>query len=82
MYDTTKTCVGSPWPDASVGTHGEYERGFLLPQLMGALANEIGGIGLRDLSQRPTNRALFLTLCVSLTRTLKRRKPHSNLERV
>ncbi|MDB6141344.1 MAG: hypothetical protein JWP80_388 [Pseudomonas sp.] len=56
MYDTTKTCVGSPWPDASVGTHGEYERGFLLPQLMGALASEIGGIGLREICQWPTNR--------------------------
>lgn len=70
MFDTTKTCAGSPWPDTSVLTHGEYESGFLLPQLMGALASESGGFGLRDESQRPTNGALFLKLRASLKQAL------------
>lgn len=75
MFDITQSCAGSPWPDTSVMTHGEYESGFLLPQLMGALANEAGGYGLRNLSPRTTNRAVFLKLYASLTQALKLRQP-------
>jgi hypothetical protein len=75
MYDTTKTCAGSPWPDTSVLTHREYESGFLLPQLMGALASESGGFDVRHGSQRSTNGALFSRLRASLKQALKVRQP-------
>ncbi|WP_214511793.1 hypothetical protein [Pseudomonas brassicacearum] len=38
MIDTT--CTGNLRPDTSVAIYQEHESGFLLPQLMGALASE------------------------------------------
>lgn len=73
MFDTTPSCAGSPWPDTSRVIHGEYESGFLLPQLMGALACESAVLGLRDGSPRRTNSAWFFRLRASLMQALKLR---------
>lgn len=75
MLNTTQTCAGSPWPDSSVMTHGEYESGFLLPQLMGALATEYGRYGFKDFPEQPSNGPLIVRLGASLKQLLKLRQP-------
>lgn len=47
MIDTT--CTGSLWPDTSIAIYPEHESGFLLPQLMGALASESASFVSNDL---------------------------------
>ncbi|MCP2073052.1 UNVERIFIED_ORG: hypothetical protein J2Y77_002488 [Pseudomonas lini] len=51
MNDTLHACADSPWPESLNVTHSEYESGFLLPQLMGALASESAELGSRNLRQ-------------------------------
>ena len=59
MIDTPHACADSLWPDTSSVTHSEYESGFLLPQLMGALASESAAPGSRYLCQGRANKASF-----------------------
>ncbi len=47
MIDTPQSCAESLWPETPSMTHREFESGFLLPQLMGALAGESAGLDLR-----------------------------------
>ncbi|MDB5996765.1 MAG: hypothetical protein JWP42_3901 [Pseudomonas sp.] len=70
MSDTTQSCAGSPWPEASFVPYGEYESGFLLPQLMGALASEFGGLELSGASQRRSAKPSLLKRCTSLMQAL------------
>ncbi|MEH6350368.1 hypothetical protein [Pseudomonas sp. 3JA] len=53
------TCTGNPWSDTSVAIHQEYEGGFLLPQLMGALASESSAPVSNVLCQPRTNGAML-----------------------
>lgn len=68
------TCPGNLWPDTSVAIHQEHESGFLLPQLMGALASESAGSVSNDLCQRHTNSAL-LARAGAFVRQVLRRTP-------
>lgn len=69
MFDATHSSAGRPWSDTCAMAQTEYEAGFLLPQLMGALASESGS----DKSKPRDYCSFFLKLCASLTRVLKLR---------
>ncbi|MHC8320731.1 hypothetical protein ACYZT4_08520 [Pseudomonas sp. GB2N2] len=73
MSDITHSCADSSWPDSSFVPHSEYESGFLLPQLMGALATESGGLEMRGACPLRSNKALFLKLWASLMQALNLR---------
>jgi len=49
------TCTDSLWPDTCVTMYPEHESGFLLPQLMGALASESAGPVSNGLCRRRSN---------------------------
>ncbi|MGX1175468.1 hypothetical protein [Pseudomonas sp. R151218B TE3479] len=65
------TCTDNPWSDASVATHPEYEGGFLLPQLMGALASESSAPVSNVLCQPRTNGAMLAKASAFVMRVLR-----------
>lgn len=69
MTDTT--CTGNPRPNTSVAIYQEHESGFLLPQLMGALASESAGFVSSDLCQQRTHGALLAKAGALVMRVLK-----------
>lgn len=73
MIDTPHVCVDSPWPDTSSVTYSEYESGFLLPQLMGALASESAGLATTGVCRWRGSGALFLKMGASLMQALRLR---------
>lgn len=52
MFDTTDYPATIAWRDAPESAQGEYENGFLLPQLMVALAVESAGVDWRSEPRR------------------------------
>lgn len=73
MFDATHYSHDRTWPDDSVLAHTEFETGFLLPQLMGALASESGFYELTGKPARRDYGAFLVTLCTTFTRALKLR---------
>ncbi|ALQ03313.1 MULTISPECIES: hypothetical protein [Pseudomonas] len=69
MIDTT--CTGNLRPDTSVATYQEHESGFLLPQLMGALASESAGFVSNDLCQQRAHGTLLAKAGALVMRVLK-----------
>lgn len=66
------TCTGNPWADTAVEIHQEHESGFLLPQLMGALANESVAPVSNDLCQQHTGGVLLAKAGAFVMRALRR----------
>lgn len=52
MYDTNDCYASTSWTEAPQRTQGEYESGYLLPQLMGALARESASMDRCDVPRR------------------------------
>jgi hypothetical protein len=75
MIDFNHSDISRSWPDYSVMSQSEHESGFLLPQLMGALARDSGFAALKDGSQHSASSGFFLKLRTSLKRALKFRHP-------
>ncbi|MHC8351080.1 hypothetical protein ACYZT7_17580 [Pseudomonas sp. RT4P38] len=73
MIDVTHSCDDSLWLDTPAMAHTEYEGGFLLPQLMGALASESRAPAVMHRSNTHQNKASVLELCAPLLRALKLR---------
>lgn len=73
MIDFNYSSISSSWPDYSVMSQSEHESGFLLPQLMGALAHDSGFAALKDCSQPSASSVFFLKLRTSLKQVLKLR---------
>ncbi|AUO46956.1 hypothetical protein [Pseudomonas ogarae] len=69
MIDTT--CTGSLWPDTSIVIYPEHESGFLLPQLMGALAGESAGFVSNDLCQQRAHGTFLAKAGALVVRVLK-----------
>ncbi|KQW41759.1 MULTISPECIES: hypothetical protein [Pseudomonas] len=72
MIDTT--CPGNFRPDTSVATYQEHESGFLLPQLMGALASESAGFVSNDLCQQRAH-GTFLAKTGAFVRQVLKQTP-------
>ncbi|KKA09446.1 hypothetical protein VP02_02705 [Pseudomonas ogarae] len=72
MIDTT--CTGSLWPDTSIVIYPEHESGFLLPQLMGALASEFAGFVSNDLCQQRAH-GTFLAKTGAFVRQVLKQTP-------
>ncbi|WP_148057445.1 hypothetical protein [Pseudomonas brassicacearum] len=75
MIDFNHSSISSSWPDYSVMSQSEHESGFLLPQLMGALARDSGFAALKDCSKPSAGSVFFLKLRTSLKRALTLRHP-------
>lgn len=73
MIDVTHSCDGNPWLETSAMTPGEYEGGFLLPQLMGALASESRAAPVTQRANTHQNKVSLLKRCVPILRALKLR---------
>lgn len=73
MIDVAHSCDGNPWLDTPAMALTEYEGGFLLPQLMGALAIESRAAHVTHRSSTPQNKVSVLKLCAPILRTLKLR---------
>ncbi|WP_433771366.1 hypothetical protein [Pseudomonas putida] len=73
MIDVTHSCDGSLWLDTPAMTTTEYEGGFLLPQLMGALAGESTAVSAPQRSGSHQDKVSLLKLCGPLLRALKLR---------
>ncbi|MEJ5056835.1 MULTISPECIES: hypothetical protein [unclassified Pseudomonas] len=73
MIDVTHSCDGNPWLDTPAMTQTEYEGGFLLPQLMGALASESRAAPVMHRSSTHEKKASVLKLCAPILRALKLR---------
>ncbi|MGO4100278.1 hypothetical protein [Pseudomonas sp. TAF7] len=73
MIDFNLSSINSTCPDYSVMSQSEYESGFLLPQLMGALANDARFATLKNCSQQTCSSGFFLKLRTLLKRALKLR---------
>jgi hypothetical protein len=73
MIDVARSCDGNPWLDTPAMAHTEYEGGFLLPQLMGALASESRAVSIPHRSSTHQNKASVLKLCAPIFRALKLR---------
>ncbi|CAI8992634.1 hypothetical protein [Pseudomonas sp. IT-P100] len=73
MIDVAHSCDGNPWLDTPVMVVTEYEGGFLLPQLMGALASEFIAAPVTYRSGTRQNKASVLERCGSMLRALKLR---------
>lgn len=71
MFDATHSSTGRPGADASAMAQTEYESGFLLPQLMGALAGESGFDDQASQSAPPAYRTFSVKLRAALSRALK-----------
>ncbi|MBD9465729.1 hypothetical protein [Pseudomonas sp. Pdm06] len=69
MFDVT--CTGNPWSDTSVAIHPEYESGFLLPQLMGALASESAAPVSNAMCQPSTSGAMLAKASAFVMRVLR-----------
>jgi len=65
------TCTGNPWSDTSVAIHQEYEGGFLLPQLMGALASESATPVSNAVCQPSTNGVMLAKVGAFVMRVLR-----------
>lgn len=65
------TCTGNPRSDTSVAIHPEYEVGFLLPQLMGALASESVAPVSNVLCQPSTSGAMLAKASAFVMRVLR-----------
>ncbi len=66
MIGTTEPCACSAYPDTSIVRHREYEAGFLLPQIMGALASETSASVMTDRCQPRSDEGLFSRLFTSV----------------
>jgi hypothetical protein len=73
MIDVTHSCAGNPWLESPAMTATEYECGFLLPQLMGALASESMAAPVTHRSGTRQSKACVLKLCIPFLRALKLR---------
>ncbi|QVW26113.1 hypothetical protein KJF94_11470 [Pseudomonas hormoni] len=73
MIDVAYSCDGNPWLDTPAMALTEYEGGFLLPQLMGALASEFIAAPVTHRSSTRQNKASVLKLCGPILRALKTR---------
>jgi hypothetical protein len=73
MFDVTHSCDGRLWLDTPAMAATEYEGGFLLPQLMGALASESSAVPVRHRSGTHPHKASVLKLFTSFLRVLKLR---------
>lgn len=71
MFRTTQSCSGGSYLDTSIMLNREHEAGFLLPQFMGDLESEIGGLGITGMCQPQSGEGLFSRLCASLMHSLK-----------
>jgi hypothetical protein len=70
MIDFNHSNKSSSWPDYSVMSQSEHESGFLLPQLMGALARDSDFSALKSCSRQSASSVLFRKLRTSLKRAL------------
>jgi hypothetical protein len=73
MIDLARSCDGNPWQDSPAMAQTEYESGFLLPQLMGALASESRAAAVTQRSSTNQHKASVLKLCAPFLRALKLR---------
>jgi hypothetical protein len=73
MIDFAHSCDGNPGLDTPAMAHTEYEGGFLLPQLMGALASESQTATVTHRTNTHQNKASVLKLCAPILRALKLR---------
>ncbi|WP_207265538.1 hypothetical protein [Pseudomonas sp. GW101-3H06] len=73
MIEVTHACDGNPWLDTPAMSITEFEGGFLLPQLMGALASESRAVPVTHRFSTHQNKASVLTLCAPFFRALKLR---------
>ncbi|AWY39156.1 hypothetical protein DKY63_04245 [Pseudomonas putida] len=73
MIDVTHSCDGHLWLDTPAMTTSEFEGGFLLPQLMGALASESIAAPVPLSFNTHQNKTSVLTLSAALLRALKLR---------
>lgn len=71
MIDVTHSCTGNPWLGSSAMTATEYEGGFLLPQLMGAVASESIAAPITHRFSTHQSTASVLKLCIPLLLALK-----------
>lgn len=72
MIKVAHSFDGNPWLDTPAMAYTEYEVGFLLPQLMGALASESRVSPVTHRSSTHQNKPSVSKLCASLLRALKR----------
>lgn len=75
MIDVAHSCDGNHWLDAPAMADTEYEGGFLLPQLMGALASESRAAPVTHRSSKYQNDTSLLTPRATFLRALKLRFP-------
>jgi hypothetical protein len=73
MIDFNHSSTSNSWRDYSGMSQSEHESGFLLPQLMGALARDSGFASLKNCSQQSASSVFFLQLRTLLKRALKLR---------
>jgi hypothetical protein len=73
MIDVAHSCDGNPWLETPAIAHSEYEGGFLLPQLMGALASESRAAPVTHRSNAHQNKVSVLKRCAPILRALKLR---------
>lgn len=73
MIEVTHSCDGNLWLDAPTMNTTEFEGGFLLPQLMGALASESRAVPVTHRFNTPQNKTSVLKLCAPFFRALKLR---------
>jgi len=73
MIDVAHSCDGNRWLDTPAMADTEYEGGFLLPQLMGALASESRAAPVTHRSSKRQNDTSLLTLRATFLRALKLR---------
>jgi hypothetical protein len=71
MIDVSHSCDGNRWLDTPAMADTEYEGGFLLPQLMGALASEFRATPVSHRSSTRQNKTSVLKLCGPILRALK-----------
>ncbi|WP_219095954.1 hypothetical protein [Pseudomonas sp. UMAB-40] len=73
MIDVAHSCDGNPWLDTPAMADTEYEGGFLLPHLMGALASESRAVSVTHRSGTHQHKTSVLKLCATILRALKLR---------
>jgi hypothetical protein len=73
MIDVIHSCDGNPWLETPAMAQTEYESGFLLPQLMGALASESRAAPVMHRFGTPVKKASVLKLWAPILRALKLR---------
>lgn len=73
MIGVAHYCEGNPWLDTPAMADTEYEGGYLLPQLMGALACESRAAPVPQRSNTHQNKVSVLKRCAPILRALKLR---------